>query len=225
MTARGKVSLCLTIGQSTTISIRAARQPTKAVIWTAAMRGIGRTFTPMTDMLSQNAKLYFDGVYMEATVYLNGVKIAENYHGYSPFFADMSGTIKSGRNTIAVFVRNHQPSSRWYSGSGIYRPVYIVTMQKSPISVSEMCVTSPNLETEKNGNVSTHISFKTVNPDATEKTCTISAKICKDGETTTLAQNSASISCPTGEACRRLSFLFLPQTFGALVHQICIRLC
>lgn len=162
------------------------------------------SFYANDDMLTQNAKLYFDGVYMEAAVYLNGVKIAENFHGYSSFFADMSSAIKSGRNTIAVFVRNHQPSSRWYSGSGIYRPVYIVTMQKSPISVNEICVTSPNLETEKDGNVSTHISFKTVNPDTTAKACTISAKVCKDGETTALAQNSASISCSGGESVQEI---------------------
>lgn len=162
------------------------------------------SFYANDDMLSQNAKLYFDGVYMEATVYLNGVKIAENYHGYSPFFADMSGTIKSGRNTIAVFVRNHQPSSRWYSGSGIYRPVYIVTAQKSPLSVSEICVTSPNLETEKDGGVSTHISFKAVNPDTAAKTCTVAAKICKDGQTAVLAQNSAEISCSAGESAQEI---------------------
>lgn len=162
------------------------------------------SFYANDDMLSQNAKLYFDGVYMEAIVYLNGVKIAENYHGYSPFFADMSGTIKSGRNTIAVFVRNHQPSSRWYSGSGIYRPVYIVTAQKSPLSVSEICVTSPNLETEKDGSVSTHISFKAVNPDTAAKTCTVAAKICKDGQTAVLAQNSAEISCSAGESAQEI---------------------
>lgn len=156
------------------------------------------------DMLSQNAKLYFDGVYMEAAVYLNGVKIAENYHGYSPFFADMSGAIKSGRNTLAVFVRNRQPSSRWYSGSGIYRPVYIVTTQKSPLSVSEICVTSPDLETEKDGNVSTHISFKAVNLDTAAKTCTVAAKICKDGQTAVLAQNSAEISCSAGESAQEI---------------------
>ena len=79
----------------------------------------------------QNGRRYvlcFDGVYMESTVYVNGQQVHKNYYGYNPFAVDATEQMVSGVNTIAVFVRNEQPSSRWYSGSGMIRPVELVTL-------------------------------------------------------------------------------------------------
>ncbi len=71
----------------------------------------------------------FDGVYMNSTVYLNGKKIGFRPYGYSSFRYELTPYLnKSGDNVIAVRVDNSdQPNSRWYSGCGIYRHVWLVS--------------------------------------------------------------------------------------------------
>ena len=69
--------------------------------------------------------LEFEGVYMDATVLLNGEKVGGWLYGYTNFFIDLSGKLKIGQdNELTVIVDNSKtPNSRWYTGSGIYRPV------------------------------------------------------------------------------------------------------
>ena len=69
----------------------------------------------------------FDGVYMNSTVWLNGHKLGHRPYGYSSFEYDMTPyIIKGGDNVLAVRVDNSdQPNSRWYSGCGIYRHVWL----------------------------------------------------------------------------------------------------
>lgn len=71
----------------------------------------------------------FEGVYHNAEIWLNGNKAAFRPYGYSDFFVDASKYLKYGeKNKIRVIARNaDQPNSRWYSGAGIYRPVWLYT--------------------------------------------------------------------------------------------------
>ena len=70
--------------------------------------------------------LEFDGVYMNSTVYVNGQKVGFRPYGYSSFEYDITPYLKQGRNVVAVRVDNSdQPNSRWYSGCGIYRHVWL----------------------------------------------------------------------------------------------------
>ena len=75
----------------------------------------------------------FDGVYMNSTVYINGHKLGTRPYGYSTFEYDLTPYInKKGDNVIAVKVDNSdQPNSRWYSGCGIYRHVWLNKTLKS----------------------------------------------------------------------------------------------
>ena len=67
----------------------------------------------------------FDGVYMNATVYVNGEKVGHRPYGYSSFQYDITRYLRASDNVIAVRVDNSdQPNSRWYSGCGIYRHVW-----------------------------------------------------------------------------------------------------
>lgn len=72
--------------------------------------------------------LKFEGVYMNAFVYVNGELAAKNPFGYSTFFVNLDGFLKYGEeNEIRVHVRaGAMPNSRWYSGAGIYRDVYLL---------------------------------------------------------------------------------------------------
>ena len=72
--------------------------------------------------------LRFDGVMMNATLDVNGSRVAQCHYGYAPFFVDLSDHITFGKeNRITVNVNTSmQPASRWYTGSGIYRSVSLM---------------------------------------------------------------------------------------------------
>lgn len=73
----------------------------------------------------ENAHVFlcFDGVYMDSTVYINGIKIGDWKYGYSSFSFEIGKALVEGENKILVQVRHQSPNSRWYSGAGIYRNV------------------------------------------------------------------------------------------------------
>ncbi|MBC2605233.1 glycoside hydrolase family 2 TIM barrel-domain containing protein [Pelagicoccus albus] len=93
--------------------------------------------------MDQKALLHFEGVYQKASVWLNGELLAEHAYGYTPFQVDLTDSLVLGEtNEILVKVDNSdQPNSRWYSGSGIYRPVTLrifdpIHIDKRDISAS-----------------------------------------------------------------------------------------
>ena len=67
--------------------------------------------------------LRFEGVYMDSEIYLNGEKIFEWKYGYTTF--DVPLPLKEGENEIKVRVRYQNPNTRWYSGAGIFRNVWL----------------------------------------------------------------------------------------------------
>ena len=78
------------------------------------------------DDLSGFAYLEFEGIYQNAAVYINGCLAAQHQNGYTAFTVDISPFLKEGKNTVKVLVRNGIPSSRWYTGTGIYRDVWLL---------------------------------------------------------------------------------------------------
>ena len=80
----------------------------------------------------------FESVYHNAEVYINGKKAAYRPYGYTNFYVDTEGFLKyEAQNEIRVIARNSdQPNSRWYSGTGIYRPVYLWTGDQKYIPVN-----------------------------------------------------------------------------------------
>ncbi len=67
----------------------------------------------------------FDGVYMDSTVYVNGHQAGEWKYGYSAFSFDITEYLQEGINELLVQVRHQSPNSRWYSGAGIFRNVWM----------------------------------------------------------------------------------------------------
>ena len=78
------------------------------------------------DELPGAAYLEFEGIYHNAAVYINGCLAAQHYNGYTAFTVDAAPFLKQGKNTVKVLVRNGVPSSRWYTGTGIYRDVWLL---------------------------------------------------------------------------------------------------
>ena len=75
----------------------------------------------------KRAILSFDGIYCDSEIYLNGKKLADHHHGYAPFKIDISDYLYFDReNILAVKTDNPVPTSRWYTGSGIFRDVELI---------------------------------------------------------------------------------------------------
>jgi beta-galactosidase len=99
--------------------------------------GIGwyrKTFTTPADAKGKKTYVYFEGVYDNSEVWINGHYLGKRPNGFVSFQYDMTPYLKTGRNVIAVKVdHSHFADSRWYTGSGIYRDVYLIT--KSPLHI------------------------------------------------------------------------------------------
>lgn len=94
-------------------------------------------FVPM-DYEDKHIVFEFEGVYRNAQVYLNGEKAAFRPYGYTNFYVEANSFLKYGEvNKIKVIARNaDQPNSRWYSGAGIYRPVWMYVAEKEHILIN-----------------------------------------------------------------------------------------
>ena len=92
-------------------------------------------------------KLLFEGVYQHATVLVNGQKAGQHAYGYTPFTVDITPyLLKKGENEVVVQVDNsQQPNCRWYSGSGIYRHVWLQTMPALHIAENGVFITTPKV--------------------------------------------------------------------------------
>ncbi|SET12991.1 sugar-binding domain-containing protein [Thalassotalea agarivorans] len=101
----------------------------------------------------------FDGVYMNSEVWINGHYLGKRPYGYISFSYDISDYLVQGDNIIAVKVDNSlAPSGRWYTGSGIYRHVWLTTVNKIHIPKDGVFVRSENVDKESAAvNVSTEI--------------------------------------------------------------------
>lgn len=110
-----------------------------------------KTFTAPTSWKGKRVSVEFDGVYMDATVYLNGQNLGTHPYGYTGFRFDLTPYIKvSGKNVLAVRVDNSaQPNSRWYSGSGIYRHVRLCITEPVHVAHWGVFVTTPEVSSDK----------------------------------------------------------------------------
>ncbi len=94
--------------------------------------------------------LDLDGSYMLTTVSCNGFPLITHPHGYTPLLVDLTDRIKPGeKNTLDIITRALQPSTRWYSGAGIYRDVYLWTGGDIRIEPWDKFVYTPTLDSVK----------------------------------------------------------------------------
>lgn len=126
-----------------------------------------KTFRLEDKDLDKKVRLDFGGVYMDSKVYVNGQLVGHYPNGYNAFSYDITPYLNAdgSENTIAVHVVNQQPSSRWYSGSGIYRDVKLSVTDKVHVAKYGTTITSPKLEEQKNGAVDTLVKSRIVNQD------------------------------------------------------------
>lgn len=127
--------------------------------------GVGwyrKNFTLTPQQQDKEIFIDFDGAYMNSTVYINGHELGTRPYGYASFSYDITPYInKEGENVIAVRVDNaEQPNSRWYSGCGIYRNVWMRALNPVHIPLWGQHITTDVTDKSAKINISTDIENK-----------------------------------------------------------------
>lgn len=140
----------------------------------------------------------FDGVYNNATFWLNGKKLGENPYGYSPVYFDLTDILNAvgEDNVLTVHVdRTRYVDDRWYPGSGIYRNVKLVTLNKLHIPIWGTFIKTPEVSKAK---ATVDLDVSVVNQLAEADKVTLSTKIV-DGNGTQVAASSKEVEVAAGK--------------------------
>ncbi|SHM53457.1 glycoside hydrolase family 2 TIM barrel-domain containing protein [Flavobacterium saccharophilum] len=119
--------------------------------------------------------ILFDGVYNNSEVWLNETKLGEHPYGYSPFYYDITPSLKSDSNVIKVKVdHSRYADSRWYTGSGIYRNVKLITKNKLHVPIWGTYITTPVINSESSEVV---VQVKVANDYGSDQTFVVRTEI------------------------------------------------
>ena len=138
----------------------------------------------------------FDGVYMNSEVWLNGHYVGNHPYGYTPFYYDLTSYLNpvGQQNVLAVKVRNEGKNSRWYSGSGIYRHVWLNLTNKIHIDNWGVYITTPQVS-ERGATI--QLKSSVVNNETGRSAVNIVTTIISP-EGKTVAQTRKALPLPAG---------------------------
>ena len=159
--------------------------------------GIGwyrKTFTVPGYKEGEKVYIDFDGAYMNTTVYINGHELGTRPYGYASFSYDITPWLKEGDNVIAVKVDNSdQPNSRWYSGCGIYRHVWLRKLDAIHVAQWGTYVTTSDITPDS---ATVNIATTVDNTSATDAEVTLTTRVIdpqgKVAATVTASDNIAA---------------------------------
>lgn len=158
-----------------------------------------KNFTLPESAAGKTILLNFDGVYSDAYVYVNGTFVGEHHYGYTSFAIDITGKLAADgvtENVIAVKAVNNIPTSRWYSGSGIYRDVTLLVMDAVHVDMNGTKVTTPNIA---KGDGTVNVNVEVVNDGTASANVTVKNTVYKKGTTTKLAEASSEVTVGAGK--------------------------
>jgi len=162
---------------------------------------------------AQRVEAIFEGIYMDADVWLNGQHVGNHPYGYTSFCLDLTPFLdRQGANCLAVRVRNEGRNSRWYSGSGIYRHVWLRTTGLVYIPTWGLFVTTPQVSKDLALVVG---QIELANADNTQAAATVELAI-SDPAGRTVAKGRAQATIPAGrqEVMRIDCHIKRPQLWG-----------
>ena len=133
-------------------------------------------FTPSPEWQGKQVFIEFEGVYMNAETWLNGHLLGRHPYGYTSFHYDLSPYLDwSGPNLLKVLVDNaHQLNSRWYSGSGIYRPVWLMVAEPVHLARWGVYVTTPEVSAQ---NALVRVRTSVENQSASSQQVTLGSRV------------------------------------------------
>lgn len=140
-----------------------------------------KIFSLSKEDIAKRVLVEFQGVYMNGKVYVNGNLIGQYPYGYTTFSYDISAVVREGDNRLSVVVDNEvQPGSRWYSGTGIYRPVHLYITEDVYFEKEDIFITTP-VVTDQQATVD--IDFKIFNASKLSKRVETEIEITFDDKT------------------------------------------
>ncbi|MFL6074487.1 MAG: glycoside hydrolase family 2 TIM barrel-domain containing protein, partial [Mycobacteriales bacterium] len=160
-----------------------------------------KTFTLPPSLAGRRVSVEFDGVYMDSSVYLNGELLGNHPYGYTGFSLDLTGRAHTDGHTpdvLAVKVQNQLPSSRWYSGSGIYRNVHLTVTDPVHVTRHGTVVTTPDLATTVHDGYATVRVRTTVADDTARSRAVDVVTTVRDPHGSVVARTTAPLSLDPG---------------------------
>ena len=161
-----------------------------------------KTFSVAPEWEGKSITIDFGGVYMNATVYLNGQELGFHPYGYTAFSFELPNELLNfkGENVIAVKVEHNTPTSRWYSGSGIYRTVHLTVTDPVHVARYGTYVTTPKLETSNGADGTMNIVTTVQNDTDTAASVTLRQTVYQQGveEAVTSVTSAEATSVPAG---------------------------
>ncbi|HUY52856.1 MAG TPA: glycoside hydrolase family 2 TIM barrel-domain containing protein [Streptosporangiaceae bacterium] len=161
-----------------------------------------RHFTLPSSLAGKRISIEFDGVYRNSNVYLNGKLLGNHPYAYTGFSYDLTGLVHTDGRTadvIAVSAADQQPSSRWYSGDGIFRNVYLVVTDPVHVARHGTFVTTPDLPAAVAAGYAT-VQVKTdISNDGSADAAVLVAATVASPAGKTVAQGSATVSVAAGQ--------------------------
>ncbi|MCM1451196.1 MAG: DUF4982 domain-containing protein [Clostridium sp.] len=155
-------------------------------------------------------RLYFEGAYMDTDVKVNGVHAGGHPYGYSSFYVDITPMAKAGDNTIEVKVDNsRQRNSRWYSGSGLYRHVWLVRTPKIHLEPWALAITSPQVSKHE---ATVNINAGLINASDSKAKANVSIEILSP-EGAHVASKTYSLSPNAGDTLSTRSSFSIEKPF------------
>ncbi|HSZ30057.1 MAG TPA: glycoside hydrolase family 2 TIM barrel-domain containing protein, partial [Pseudonocardiaceae bacterium] len=159
-------------------------------------------FTLPKSLAGQQISIEFDGVYRNSNVYLNGKLLGNHPYAYTGFSYDLTGLVHTDGVTpdvIAVSAADQQPSSRWYSGDGIFRNVYLVTTGPVHVARHGTFVTTPGLPAAlSSGYATVQVDTDVTNEGSAAATVAVAVTLTSPAGQTA-GQGSTTVSVPAGQ--------------------------
>lgn len=103
----------------------------------------------VNDLGEDELIIRFEGVYMDTTIYFNGEKLMEWKYGYSTFDVDLTEYVREGTNELYVKCVYQNPNTRWYSGAGIYRNVWLIRRKPLHFMLDGLYISTQKQEGER----------------------------------------------------------------------------
>ncbi len=152
----------------------------------------------------RQVSLYFDGVFANSTVYVDGTKVGESFYGWLSFSCDITEQVQ-GKETVEIAVRVNnsiQPAARWYTGSGIYSHVWVISTEKVHVAENGIYVVTPAAGVKEAPDGTVNIETVVDNDGSTSATVKVRSSVINKKTAQVVAQaTSDSVTLDAGGSC------------------------
>ncbi|MFC5411811.1 glycoside hydrolase family 2 TIM barrel-domain containing protein [Larkinella bovis] len=173
-----------------------------------------KTFRLAPAEKGKTVSVYFDGVYMESDVWINGHHLGYHPYGYTPFQYEVTNhLLPPGQdNVLAVRVKNIGKNTRWYTGSGIYRHVFLTVADPVHIAPQGVYITTPTVTGQ-----SAQVQLETTIKNTTEKPLPVVVQttlIDRKGKVVGKKQQTLTVAANANGLDKQLLFVVYPQRWS-----------